>query len=178
MSLSVQHLSDEAVAAFADGVLAAGPRGRAERHLAECPECAYSVAEQRAAVWALRAAPAPALPSGLLDRLRELPTTTELPPDPLVLGPDGSAAFAAFGVRAGVDRHHHSRLASFVPLSHAARRRTQQAALATAAVALVSLGAVGSTAGNAITQPTTAHPGSRVSTNQPQLVNYTPARAH
>jgi len=156
MSHAVQHLSDEAIAAFADGLLPSGPRARADRHIAECPECAYSIAEQQAAVWALRAAPAPSLPVGLLDRLRELPSTTDLPADPLVLAPDGSPAFAAYGVRA--DRHPH-RFANLMPLSHSARRRTQQVALVTAAVALVSLGAVGSTAGNAVTQPTTAQPG-------------------
>ena len=34
-----QHLSDEAVAAFADGVLSGHARERAARHLNECPEC-------------------------------------------------------------------------------------------------------------------------------------------
>ena len=97
MNFPVQHLSDEAVAAFADGVLGRTARQRAERHLAECPECAYAVSVQREAVCALRAAPPPALPSGLLDRLRAVPVTTVLTSTPLALSPDGSAAFPAHG---------------------------------------------------------------------------------
>jgi anti-sigma factor RsiW len=94
-----QHLSDEAIAAFADGVLRGAARERATRHTSACPECAHAVVVQREAVWALRAAPAPALPSSLLDRLREVPDTTPIaaPTTPAALGPDGSAMFAAFG---------------------------------------------------------------------------------
>ena len=97
MNFPVQHLSDEAVAAYADGVLGRTARMRAERHLAECPECAYAVSVQREAVFALRDAPPPALPSGLLDRLRAVPVTTILTSPPLALSPDGSAAFPAHG---------------------------------------------------------------------------------
>jgi hypothetical protein len=97
MNFPVQHLSDEAVAAYADGVLGRTARMRAERHLAECPECAYAVSIQREAVFALRGAPLPALPSGLLDRLRAVPTTTILTSPPLALSPDGAAAFPAHG---------------------------------------------------------------------------------
>lgn len=97
MNFPVQHLSDEAVAAYADGVLGRTARTRAERHLAECPECAYAVSIQREAVFALRGAPLPSLPSGLLDRLRAVPTTTILTSPPLALSPDGSAAFPAHG---------------------------------------------------------------------------------
>ena len=97
MNFPVQHLSDEAVAAYADGVLGRTARLRAERHLAECPECAYAVSVQREAVFALRDAPLPALPSGLLDRLRAVPVTTVLTSTPLALSPDGSAAFPAHG---------------------------------------------------------------------------------
>ena len=97
MNFPVQHLSDEAVAAYADGVLGRTARLRAERHLAECPECAYAVSVQREAVFALRDAPLPALPSGLLDRLRAVPATTVITSTPLALSPDGSAAFPAHG---------------------------------------------------------------------------------
>lgn len=68
--MSSQHLSDEAVAAAADGVLSGHARDRAMRHVASCAECAHAVKVQREAAWALRAAPPPALPFGLLDRLR------------------------------------------------------------------------------------------------------------
>jgi len=93
------HLSDEAIAAFADGVLRGAARERAARHTTGCPECAFAVAVQREAVWALRTAPAPSLPSTLIDRLREVPETTPIaaPATPSALGPDGSAMFAAFG---------------------------------------------------------------------------------
>src|SRR5262249_12533322 len=88
VNLALQHLSDEAVAAFADGMLATPAHNRATRHVAQCAECAAAVAEQRAAVSALRAAPAPALPAGLLDRLRAVPTTTPLRSQPIALAPD------------------------------------------------------------------------------------------
>lgn len=99
-----QHLSDEAVAAYADGVLTGHARERARRHTAECPECAYSVAVQREAVWALRAAPAPSLPSGLFDRLLDVPATTPIRVVPTSIAEDGSTMFSTFGsmVPAGV----------------------------------------------------------------------------
>jgi hypothetical protein len=75
-------------------VLSGVARARAIRHLDACAECHHAVAVQREAVWALRAAPAPSLPSGLLDRLRVVPQTTPVPAPPTVLGPDGSAMFA------------------------------------------------------------------------------------
>ena len=95
--MTPQHLSDEAIAAFADGVLTGSARDRASKHAVACPECAYAVAVQREAVWALRAAPAPPLPIGLLDRLRDVPATTPISNVPAAVGPDGSAFFAAFG---------------------------------------------------------------------------------
>jgi anti-sigma factor RsiW len=95
--MTTQHLSDEAIAAFADGVLSGHARERASRHAGKCPECAHAVAVQREAVWALRAAPAPALPLGLMDRLRSVPATTPIQNVPVALAPDGSAMFAAFG---------------------------------------------------------------------------------
>lgn len=110
-----QHLSDEAIAAFADGVLGGHARERARRHTDSCPECTHAVAVQREAVWALRAAPAPPLPSGLIDRLKAVPVTTPIENVPTVLAPDGSAMFAAFGTMAAFvppqsqSRHQSSR---------------------------------------------------------------------
>lgn len=98
--MTMQHLSDEAIAAFADGVLIGAARTRAGRHTAECPECAHAVAVQREAVWALRSAPAPALPTGLLDRLRSVPADAPLPAAPAALSPEGSPVFASFGAMA------------------------------------------------------------------------------
>ncbi len=91
-----QHLSDEAVAAYADGVLSRGAHERASRHCAACAECRHAVAVQHEAVWALRAAPAPPLPIGLLDRLRDVATTTTITGVPTALGPDGSPMFATY----------------------------------------------------------------------------------
>jgi len=135
--VSSQHLSDEAVAAFADGVLAGLARDRATKHSARCPECAYAVAVQREAVWALRAAPAPPLPSGLLDRLRSVPTTTPINVVPTAIGPDGSAMFAAFGTRTP---------AALVPPKRDERHhRVSPVLLAAAAMAAASLFAVSGT---------------------------------
>lgn len=88
------HLSDEAIAAVADDVLTGRPRERARKHISCCPECNYAVAVQREAVWALRAAPAPSLPSGLLDRLRDVPVTTPVTRIPAAMDEDGTAMFS------------------------------------------------------------------------------------
>jgi anti-sigma factor RsiW len=157
MNLSVQHLSDEAVAAFADGMLGSAAHSRASRHIAQCPECAAAIDDQRAAVSALRAAPRPTLPAGLLERLRAVPATTPLTPARLSLAPDGSAVFPAFGTTEGEapaepDQHSfgwpefHFPVALSFPGSHALGRRTQQLAVVAAALAILSLGAVGSAA--------------------------------
>ncbi|MEU9820464.1 anti-sigma factor family protein [Pseudonocardia alni] len=85
------HLTLEAVVAFVDDELAAGPHDRATRHLEHCPDCAVEVAEQRRARTALRGADAPTLPPSLMSTLRAIPQDTELPPPPagLSLTPDG-----------------------------------------------------------------------------------------
>lgn len=93
------HLSEDAVAAFADGVLSPAAAVRAERHCAECAECAEAVRIQREAAMMLRSAVAPRLPSGLLDRLAGVPMSAPLPPRmsglPTVLGDDGVPMFVA-----------------------------------------------------------------------------------
>ncbi|UQX87684.1 hypothetical protein M6D93_15440 [Jatrophihabitans telluris] len=93
------HLSEDAVAAFADGVLSPAATARAERHCAECAECADAVRGQRETAMMLRSAVAPPLPSGLLDRLAGLPMSAPLPPTshglPTALGPDGTAMYVA-----------------------------------------------------------------------------------
>ncbi len=95
--MNEQHLSDEAVAAYADGVLTGHARERARRHAESCAECAHAVRVQREAVLALRTAPAPALPTDLLARLRAVPTTTPINIPPTVFGPDGTPMFPAYG---------------------------------------------------------------------------------
>jgi len=97
------HLSEDAVAAFADGVLSAAAASRAQRHCDECAECADAVRGQRETAMMLRAAQAPPLPSGLLDRLAGLPMSAPLPPPrgglPTVLGADGTVMFVAHDMR-------------------------------------------------------------------------------
>jgi hypothetical protein len=129
-----QHLSDEAVAAFADDVLAGHARQRARHHTAVCPECNHAVAVQREAVWALRAAPAPSLPMGLLDRLRDVPVTTPIHNVPTHVDEHGMTMFASFAAPA----------AAFVPAAAAPSRRGRSVALAVASVAV--LGALAGTA--------------------------------
>ncbi|HET6209514.1 MAG TPA: hypothetical protein VFD94_03985 [Jatrophihabitans sp.] len=94
------HLSEDAVAAFADGVLSASATIRARRHCAECAECADAVRGQREAAMMLRTAGAPALPAGLLDRLAGLPMSAQLPPPlsglPTTVDSDGVPVFIAY----------------------------------------------------------------------------------
>lgn len=96
--IALPHLSDEAVAAFADGVLSGSARQRAQSHMAGCAECSDAVYGQRSASAMLRSASAPSVPTGLLERLRELPITAELPAIrfPSGLSADGQPMFAAF----------------------------------------------------------------------------------
>jgi anti-sigma factor RsiW len=96
---ALSHLSDEAVAAFADGVLSDTARQRAQSHMAGCTECSEAVYGQRAARAALRSALRPRLPDGLFERLRELPITAELPliQCPAALSAEGQPLFAAAG---------------------------------------------------------------------------------
>lgn len=76
------HLTLEAVVAYVDDELAAGPNDRATRHLERCTDCAAEVAEQRRARSALRGADVPTLSPSLMSALRSIPQDTELPPPP------------------------------------------------------------------------------------------------
>ncbi len=162
-ALPAQHLSDEAVAAYADGVLSATARGRADRHIAGCPECAHAVRVQREAVWALRAAPAPALPSGLLDRLRELPATTPLGRAPAAMSADGSALFRAFGT-SPADR---MAMLPAVPqhprnLERIGRRHGALGVLAVATIAAIGAASAGVAAAGGTPRSPAPEPASRV----------------
>ncbi len=142
--MSPQHLSDEAVAAFADGVLRGHARDRASRHVTGCAECAQAVRVQREAVLALRSAPAPALPIGLLDRLRQVPTTTPLDLPPTSVAPDGTTVFPAYGTpatRSAVVSPMAA--AAFVPASRE-HRLSRPALFTAAAVVTAGVFAVGS----------------------------------
>lgn len=83
------HLSFDAVVAFADGELGLAAYQRAAAHLARCPACAAEVAEQTQAREMLRSAFAPKMPGSLFDALRSIPVA--LPADVAEpLGGDGT----------------------------------------------------------------------------------------
>ncbi|MCO1657544.1 zf-HC2 domain-containing protein [Pseudonocardia humida] len=85
------HLTLDAIVAFVDDELDAGPRERATRHAASCRECAAEVVAQTQARVALRTAAGPQLPSSLLSSLRSIPQHADLPAAPadLALSEDG-----------------------------------------------------------------------------------------
>ncbi|GGM42822.1 hypothetical protein GCM10012275_12190 [Longimycelium tulufanense] len=90
-ALGAQHLAPDAVVAFVDGELSPMARDRAAAHLARCPLCAAEAAAQRQARAAVRGAPTPATPAGLLAALRDIPQHVDLPrsPDNLAVTEDG-----------------------------------------------------------------------------------------
>lgn len=145
-SMREAHLSDEAVAAFSDGVLRGHARERAQRHTGQCAECAHAVAVQREAVWALRAAPAPALPTALLDRLRDVPLTTPIQSVPTAMDSDGTTMFASFGVTpVAAFVPSAAPLGSSAPLGTSTRSwHLRPLVITTAAVAAASVLTVGS----------------------------------
>jgi hypothetical protein len=140
--VNAQHLSDEAIAAFADGVLRGHARDRAARHVDACVECSTAVRVQREAAWALRSASLPAPPNDLMARLRSVPQTTPLPAaqTPAAFDADGSAMFATFAP-----------MAAFVPAERPARAphtmgRAKPYVASVAAIALAGTLVAGSAA--------------------------------
>ena len=87
-SLFEDHLSLDAVVAFADGELGLTAFQRAAAHIAQCASCATEVAEQTTARQQLRSARCPSIPSGLLDSLRSIPLALPLAPPPAGLSRD------------------------------------------------------------------------------------------
>lgn len=73
------HLSLDAVVAFADGEMGLVAFQRAAAHLSRCPACSGEVAEQSSARQLLRRASAPQIPVGLLDTLRLIPVALPAP---------------------------------------------------------------------------------------------------
>ncbi len=70
---STEHLSTEAIAAFADGELGMNAHLRAAHHLSLCPDCALEVDAQRQARSALRDSCPVAMPTSLLGQLSQIP---------------------------------------------------------------------------------------------------------
>lgn len=87
------HLSLDAVVAFVDGELTAGPAERAGAHVDHCLTCAGEVAAQRQARRRLRAADTPGVPSSLMSTLRAIPLDAELDAAPPGLAVDEEGRF-------------------------------------------------------------------------------------
>lgn len=136
--MTSQHLSDEAVAAFADGVLSGLARDRAARHVAGCAECRAAVKVQREAAFALRAASAPQAPAELFDRLRALPLTTELHTLPTAVAADGSTVLATYAPMAAFVPSEQQRPSRMRPYVTTAAVLTLAGALAAGSVASVA----------------------------------------
>lgn len=75
----IDHLTLDAVVAYADGEMPLVSYQRAAAHLALCPQCDAEVRAQMTARSWLRAAQAPAMPSSLLDSLRSIPVALPAP---------------------------------------------------------------------------------------------------
>lgn len=75
------HLSFDAVVAFADGEMSMGAYQRAAAHLSQCTGCASEVSEQTSARELLRSAFTPRMPGSLFDQLRSIPVALPLEPD-------------------------------------------------------------------------------------------------
>lgn len=70
----IDHLTLDAVVAYADGEMPMVSYQRAAAHVAVCPQCDAEVrAQMTARSWLRGAAQAPAMPTALLDALRSIP---------------------------------------------------------------------------------------------------------
>ena len=89
MTLPDLHLSEDALAAYVDGILSPGADERAAKHLRSCAECRAAVDAQREAKALLGATPDPGLPAGLLAKLLDVPMTADLGGSDRILAIDG-----------------------------------------------------------------------------------------
>ncbi len=93
---STDHLSIEAVAAYADGELPMKAHLRAGHHLSQCPQCAAEVDAQGQARAALRECRPVTMPSTLMGLLSQIPQSTPEEPQGSTEddfgGPDGPGA--------------------------------------------------------------------------------------
>ena len=89
MTLPDLHLSEDALAAYVDGILSAGADERAAKHLRTCAECRAAVDVEREAKALLGAVPDPNIPAGLLAKLLDVPMTADLGGSDRVLAIDG-----------------------------------------------------------------------------------------
>ncbi len=77
-----EHLTLDAVVAYADGEMGMTAYKRAAAHVMHCGACAADVAEQATASQYLRQARMPSMPGGLLDALRSIPVALPQLSDP------------------------------------------------------------------------------------------------
>lgn len=89
MTLPDLHLSEDALAAYVDGILSAAADERAAKHLRSCAECRAAVDVEREAKALLGAVPDPSLPVGLMARLLDVPMTADLGGSDRVLAIEG-----------------------------------------------------------------------------------------
>ena len=89
MTLPDLHLSEDALAAYADGILSPAADERAAKHLRSCAECRTAVDVEREAKALLGAAPDPSPPAGLMARLLDVPMTADLGGSDRVLAIEG-----------------------------------------------------------------------------------------
>lgn len=89
MTLPDLHLSEDALAAYVDGILSPTADERAAKHLRSCGECRTAVDVEREAKALLGAAPDPSLPAGLMARLLDVPMTADLGGNDGVLAIEG-----------------------------------------------------------------------------------------
>ena len=134
------HLSSDAIVAYVDEELAAGPHLRATRHLSQCPECAAQVVAQGQARAVLRTAGCPSLPSSLLSSLRSIPQDTDLPAPPagLAVTPDGQFVSVLRPERAAPQRTapNHTDLDTQSPQDRPHRRMRLGAGVAVSGLAV------------------------------------------
>ena len=89
MTLPDLHLSEDALAAYVDGILSPAADERAAKHLRSCAECRTAVDVEREAKALLGAAPDPSPPAGLMARLLDVPMTADLGGSDRVLAIEG-----------------------------------------------------------------------------------------
>jgi anti-sigma factor RsiW len=83
------HLSEDALAAYVDGILSHPADERAAKHLRSCAECREAVDAEREAKALIGASPDPQLPAGLLARLLDVPMTADIGSTDQILAIDG-----------------------------------------------------------------------------------------